>query len=105
MLPARMEDGNAPHELVGRMSRLRFDGEKGEPIASIGPVEVMSSDEVDAEQVSLRTQERRQSLRAEVERAERKLANDGFVANAPTELVDAEREKLAAYRAELEDLG
>ncbi|HET8606682.1 MAG TPA: valine--tRNA ligase [Gaiellaceae bacterium] len=41
-------------------------------------------------------------LRAEVERAERMLANERFVANAPAEVVDAEREKLARYRRELD---
>ena len=41
---------------------------------------------------------------AEVERAERKLGDQGFVSNAPAEVVEAEREKLTAYRAELEEL-
>jgi valyl-tRNA synthetase len=49
--------------------------------------------------------QRREALRAEVERAERKLANDGFTSQAPADVVDAEREKLATYRAELEELG
>ena len=40
-------------------------------------------------------------LRKEVQRAERLLANDGFVENAPAEVVDAEREKLAQYQREL----
>jgi valyl-tRNA synthetase len=52
-----------------------------------------------------RVDERRQALRAEVERAQQKLDNEGFTANAPADVVEAEREKLAAYRAELEDLG
>ena len=34
----------------------------------------------------------------EVERAERKLGNEGFVAKAPAEVVEAEREKLDRYR-------
>ena len=40
-----------------------------------------------------------------MKRGEGKLSNEGFVAKAPADVVDAEREKLAAYRAELEDLG
>jgi len=43
-------------------------------------------------------------LSKEVERAEKMLANKRFVANAPAEVVEAEREKLARYRSELEAL-
>jgi valyl-tRNA synthetase len=44
-------------------------------------------------------------LRKEIARAEGMLANEQFVANAPAEVVEAEREKLARYRRELEALG
>jgi valyl-tRNA synthetase len=40
-------------------------------------------------------------LRKEVARAEAMLANERFVAKAPAEVVDAEREKLERYRREL----
>jgi valyl-tRNA synthetase len=40
-------------------------------------------------------------LRQEVARAEGLLANERFVANAPAEVVEAEREKLERYRREL----
>ena len=43
-------------------------------------------------------------LRKEIERAEKMLANDRFVANAPQEVVDAERDKLDRYRRELDAL-
>jgi valyl-tRNA synthetase len=43
-------------------------------------------------------------LRKEVERGERMLANEKFVANAKPEVVEAEREKLARYRRELDAL-
>jgi valyl-tRNA synthetase len=46
-----------------------------------------------------------QRLRKEVARADGMLANERFVANAPPEVVDAEREKLDRYRRELEALG
>jgi valyl-tRNA synthetase len=105
VLPARVAAGNgAPHELVARLARLSFDGADGEALATIGPVEIVASDEVDAEQARQRIAERRDALRAEVARAEGKLANAGFVDKAPPDVVDAERAKLARYQAELEEL-
>jgi valyl-tRNA synthetase len=105
VLPARIaRDDERPHELVGRLARLSFDGTAGEPLATFGSIEILASADVDAGQVRRRVEERRSVLRAEVERAERKLANTGFVERAPAEVVAAEREKLAAYRAELEEL-
>jgi valyl-tRNA synthetase len=44
----------------------------------------------------------RARLRGEIERAERMLANERFVANAPSEVVEAEREKLERYRREFD---
>jgi valyl-tRNA synthetase len=47
----------------------------------------------------------RERLRKEIARAEGMLRNDRFVANAPADVVDGEREKLARYRRELDALG
>jgi valyl-tRNA synthetase len=103
------QDGERLHELVGRLARVSFDGEAaaavGDPLAQVGPVEILATEEIDADQVRSRVSQRREALRSEMERAERKLANDGFVSNAPPDVVEAEREKLATYRAELEELG
>ncbi len=44
-------------------------------------------------------------LRAEVERAQRMLANESFRERAPQDVVEAEETKLAQYRLELEALG
>jgi valyl-tRNA synthetase len=44
-------------------------------------------------------------LRKEIIRAEGMLANERFTERAPTDVVEAEREKLARYRRELEALG
>ena len=106
VLPARVSGaiGAPPHELVGRLARLSFDGAEGEALATFGPVEILPSEGVDAEQVRQRIAERRDALRAEVERAQGKLANAGFVDNAPLDVVEAERAKLAQYQAELEEL-
>jgi valyl-tRNA synthetase len=43
-------------------------------------------------------------LRKEIARAEGMLANERFVQNAPADVVEAEREKLARYRRELDAL-
>jgi valyl-tRNA synthetase len=103
VLPARTI-GPAPHELVGRLARVSFDGASADALATIGSVEILASDEVDAEQVRRRLDERRTELRSEVKRAGRKLENDGFLAKAPAEVVEAERRKLEGYRAELAEL-
>ena len=44
----------------------------------------------------------RERLLKEIERAEKMLANDNFVANAPPNVVEAEREKLERFRRELD---
>jgi valyl-tRNA synthetase len=98
-------DGVEPQEFVGRLARFRFSGDAGEAVAAIGPVKVLDSAEIDAGAVAARLEKRRQELRAEVERGERKLGNEGFVAKAPSEVVEEERGKLERYRAELEELG
>ncbi len=103
VLPARAV-GEAPHELVARLARLDLNGAGGEALARIGPLELLGSDDVDPDQVRERIQARAAELRAEVERGARKLANEGFVAKAPAEVVEAEREKLKAYRRELAEL-
>jgi valyl-tRNA synthetase len=102
-LSARVE-GEQPHEFVGRLSRFEFAEDGGDPIAAVGPVRVLASAEIDAEAVAARLENRREELRSEVARAEGKLANEKFVAKAPAELVEEEREKLERYRAELEEL-
>jgi valyl-tRNA synthetase len=47
----------------------------------------------------------RDRLRGEIARSEKMLANDRFVANAPADVVDAERAKLERYRRELDAIG
>ncbi|HEY1509078.1 MAG TPA: valine--tRNA ligase [Solirubrobacteraceae bacterium] len=93
-----------------RLSRMSLAGpDDGQlPAASVaipgGTVEVFASDELDLEAATRKLTARREQLEAEVERAERKLANEGFVAKAPPEVVAAERDKLARLREELEAL-
>ncbi len=96
------------HPLVLRLARLELDGggDRAEAaVAAVGAIEILPSDGLDADVARARLDELRERLRAEVARAEGKLANDGFTANAPADVVAGEREKLARYRAELEELG
>jgi valyl-tRNA synthetase len=104
VLAARVDDAK-PHELVSRLAKVEFSGDGGEPMASVGGVELLETEGVDPKAVAVRIEERREQLRTEVKRGEGKLSNEGFVAKAPADVVDAEREKLAAYKAELEELG
>jgi valyl-tRNA synthetase len=103
-LPAVI-DGVEPPSFVSRLSRFEFDGVGAEPVASVGPVRILASEQLDAGVVAERLGKRREELRAEVERGERKLGNEGFLAKAPAEVVEEERGKLEHYRAELAELG
>ncbi|HUB99199.1 MAG TPA: valine--tRNA ligase [Solirubrobacterales bacterium] len=102
---AATTDGVEPPGFVARLSRFEFDGVGSEPVASIGPVRVLASEQLDAEAVAARLAKRREELEAEVQRGERKLGNEGFVAKAPAEVVEEERGKLERYRSELAELG
>jgi valyl-tRNA synthetase len=103
VLPA-VVDGIEPPPFVSRLSRFEFDGVGAEPVAAVGPVRVLDSNQLDAAAVAERLEKRREELRAEVERGERKLGNKGFVAKAPPEVVEEERGKLERYRTELAEL-
>ncbi|MCL4287224.1 MAG: valine--tRNA ligase, partial [Thermoleophilia bacterium] len=95
------------HPLVLRLARLELDGDAAgaEAVAAVGSIDILPSADLDRDAVAARIEELRERLRAEVARAEGKLANEGFTANAPADVVAGEREKLARYRGELEELG
>jgi valyl-tRNA synthetase len=59
----------------------------------------------DRVQVNGNAEAERDRLRKEIARAEGILGNQNFVANAPPDVVEGEREKLARYRRELDALG
>jgi valyl-tRNA synthetase len=91
-------------EFVARLARLTpADG--GDALATIGDVEVLASEGIDRDQVEARIGAERNRLQGEIDRLERKLGNEGFVAKAPPEVVEAERSKLDGYSAELAELG
>lgn len=59
-------------------------------------------DLIDLKEEVARLQKEETKLVAEVTRAQKKLGNERFVANAPAEVVNAEKEKLADYQAKLD---
>ena len=112
-IPARLV-GDAHEDsldAIGRLARFDIDqrdGGDGEVVGSIGlegaTVEVLPSDTVDPAEARARIEAERERLRAEVDRARGKLANKGFTDKAPPQLVQAEREKLERFEAELAEL-
>jgi valyl-tRNA synthetase len=69
-----------------------------------GAVEILGGEGVDVEAAERKRAAERARLSEEIKRAERKLANDGFVSKAPPEVVQAERDKLARLLEEVEAL-
>jgi valyl-tRNA synthetase len=109
ILAARANGGaleeRRPHDLVARLARVDFSGGEGETMATVGGIDLLETEGIDPEAVRARIEERRDKLRSEVKRAEGKLSNERFVDKAPADVVDEERQKLDAYRSELEELG
>jgi valyl-tRNA synthetase len=70
-----------------------------------GAVQVLSSDAFDPADAEQRLDKRREGLREEIVRAEKKLGNERFVQKAPPEVVEEERRKLEEHRRALERLG
>ncbi|MNC09631.1 Valine--tRNA ligase [compost metagenome] len=57
---------------------------------------------IDIAQEIARLEKEIQSLNSEVERVEKKLANEGFVAKAPAKVIEEEKAKMADYSAKRE---
>jgi valyl-tRNA synthetase len=67
-------------------------------------VELLPTDAIDVDVAKGKIATRVEHLRAEKESAERRLSNRAFVENAPREVVDQWREKLAGFERELSEL-
>jgi valyl-tRNA synthetase len=104
-LPASVDLDASAAEHIANLARLELSTNGGEPLATVGAVRILSTAGVDTEAFLARVDARREELRKEVERGEKKLSNRGFVDKAPPEVVQEERAKLEAYRRELESLG
>ena len=95
---------------LARLSRLELvdAGADEEAVAEVevpgGVVRVLASEGIDPGEEERRRTAERERLQGEIERAERKLANEGFVAKAPPAVVEAERRKLDEHREALKRL-
>jgi valyl-tRNA synthetase len=110
VIPARLEAAgyDATVEHVARLARFAFDGAGDDAIASVtipeGTVHVLPTDAVDLEAAERRRRDARSRLESELQRAQHKLANEGFVGKAPPAVVQAERDKAARLQEELDAL-
>ena len=86
-----------PRELNGTGARASI------PVPG-GSIEIFATEGLDLDAAARKKAAKRSELEAEIKRAEGKLSNSGFVDKAPPAVVEAERAKLAALRAELEAL-
>ena len=97
---------------LARLGRITI-GEPGpdpdtEAVASVpipgGVIEILPGGDLDLAAAERRRDKQRATIQADIDRAERKLANPGFTAKAPDDVVQAERDKLARLIAERETL-
>ncbi|MFN6955227.1 MAG: valine--tRNA ligase, partial [Acetobacteraceae bacterium] len=95
-------------EIVGRLARasdvaeLRGEAPRGVAQAMVGEATVMLplSDVIDLSAERARLAKERDKALAEAKKVAAKLANADFVARAPEEVVEENRERLAGYEAE-----
>ncbi len=92
----RVQEAAQVFRRSGVVPPLASDDERRIFDAVVKPERAKANGNADAE---------RERLRKEIARAEKQLANERFVQNAPAEVVNVEREKLERYRRELDAIG
>jgi valyl-tRNA synthetase len=100
---------------IGRLARLDLVARNGSdreeeaaPVAAVpvpgGTVEMLCADGLDLNAAERRRDAERRRLQGDIDRVQAKLENDRFVQRAPSEVVAAERGKLARLQAEVDAL-
>ena len=118
LLPAKLipqdADAQGPYErsraTIQRLAKVDYEVATGAPDSGLvlaipgATVELLPSQDIDPEKARGKIGAHVEQLRAELERARGKLQNAGFVDNAPDEVVQQERDKLARFERELAEI-
>jgi valyl-tRNA synthetase len=112
LLPARDAGGvyESSRLTIERLTRFDFADDRDGAGAGLSltipgaAVELLPSEAVDLDQAKAKITSYVEHLRSEKEGAEKRLANRSFVENAPAEVVEQWREKLAGFERELAEL-
>ncbi|MFY9263862.1 MAG: valine--tRNA ligase [Solirubrobacterales bacterium] len=103
LLAEGYEDGVTDH--LERLARIELVTADEPTVGSLaipgGAIEMLQSEAFDPVAAEAKKAGHARRLEGEIERVERKLGNEQFVAKAPPAVVDAEREKLERFRREL----
>jgi valyl-tRNA synthetase len=93
---------------LARLAKLSFTAGEAASVASIpipgGTIEIQANEHLDLEAADRKRAAEMTRLEKEIARSDQRLGNQGFVAKAPPQVVQAERDKLAQLRLELEAL-
>ena len=71
---------------------------------SYGEMDIPLGDLVDFEKEKARLEAELNTVKKEIERGEKLLSNQGYLAKAPKQLIEKETEKLASYKLKAEKL-
>ncbi len=95
-------------EKLAGASKVEFtpcgDANAVQIVAGSATLFVPLADIVDFEKERERLSKEKEKTLGEIERLEKKLSNEGFVAKAPAAVIDGERAKLAKYKEQLESI-
>ncbi len=107
ILPARLREplGDEREASLQALARLDLTAGDGAAVATVttdgAVVDLLADDNIDLQAAEERLAARRKELEGEIKRVEGKLSNEKFVARAPENVVQTERDKLTALKEQL----
>lgn len=107
ILPARLREplGDERDASLQALARIDLNAGDADAVATVttagAVIDLLADENIDLEAAEQRLAARRDELAADIKRVEGKLANAKFVERAPADVVQAERDKLAALQEQL----